>query len=177
MKFFEITSLYDLENKGLDEVDVMLMLNCCSNNKKEMLECIDLIEHEELVIAISKRDNENDSYRKQIFKEINRRCEKSKINTLNTVVLFRIRDCKINFKSKRFINVTDALKYEISNSESELMLLIANNSSSFDSLKKEIIRRIDGENTQYEFGISTKLEIKIRKSDYKKQIYKRIVSV
>lgn len=176
MEFYEITSLYDLENNGLDEIDVMLMLNCCSDNEKEMLECIDLIEREELAIAIPKFGNDNELYRKRIFKEINRRCEKSKINTLNTIALFRIRDRKVSFKSKRFINVTDALKYEISNSEDELMLLIANNSSSFDSLKKEIIKRIDDGATEYEYGISNKPEFKVKKSDYKKQIYKRIVS-
>lgn len=177
----------DLNNLNLDEVTIMLILAANNDNYEDLLKSIEFIEYPELVICMPEKGENIERIRRKILAEINRRCEKTVVPSVNSIIVFRILNGSVNFRPKRTIHCANAIEEKVANDLEELINRISFAAAkSFGDIDKVVEERIGSDTIEASFGVelsqntdgnmTMKPTASLKTKQEKKLIAKRIVT-
>lgn len=139
----EIKSLRELNLPNLENATIVIMLNASADNYNDLLNIAEYLDLPETIIAFPKRDAEIEKTRRSILAEINKRCKKRYVGTIDSIVICRIINGKANFNPKRAVNVNAAIANGVFSAVDELINLTVNcAANSFDAIDREFNERI-----------------------------------
>ena len=138
-----ISSLSDINELHKNDGVGLLILSANKKQKAKIIKQANSIDYKGLYIFMPKNDAKYEDTRLFLLNEINNHCKNRRVNWNNVLVIFNLKNHKINFHPKRSISIDDALKYGVSNTVEDLILKIANCSEkSFNSFEKGIMDTI-----------------------------------
>ena len=176
-----INSLNELENTPENYKFGVLVLSNDIKEEKTIIERSESFTDDSILYICPTVDKKYIKTKNYILNEINIRCKNTEINFNSCIILFKFKNNKPNFNSKRALNIPVILEYKVCLDASELILFInnktkemVNNISTSCIFKKYINSSIE---VKLSFSLKgLELGIGVKTSTEKKIILDRMIS-